>query len=202
MITFNIFRIVGGIGVGLCSIASPMYTNEIAPARWRGGLGFMYQLAIVVGSIVAALVGLAAGADGLRPQMSWRWMFASELIFVAIFGGLAASRARKPALAGRARPRGRGAADLRADRRPEFADAEMAADRAVAGRRDRARWRSCLRRGCGWRLLVGLCLALFNNYTGLERDGRLPDATLFEIGGLPRDRRHLPTTCWPRVSWA
>ena len=36
MITFNVFRIVGGVGVGLCSIASPMYTNELAPARWRG----------------------------------------------------------------------------------------------------------------------------------------------------------------------
>ena len=56
MITFNVFRIVGGIGVGLCSIASPMYTNEIAPARWRGGLGFMYQLAIVVGCVASAVV--------------------------------------------------------------------------------------------------------------------------------------------------
>ncbi len=47
--TFNVFRIVGGVGVGLCSIASPMYIAEVAPPRNRGGLGFMYQLAIVAG---------------------------------------------------------------------------------------------------------------------------------------------------------
>ena len=84
MITFNLFRIVGGLGVGLCSIASPMYTNEIAPARWRGALGFMYQLAIVVGSVIAAWAAWYL-ARNLEPTVSWRWMFVSELIFLALF---------------------------------------------------------------------------------------------------------------------
>jgi len=81
---FNIFRIVGGVGVGLCSIASPMYTNEIAPARWRGGLGFMYQLAIVAGSIAAALAAWLI-AKWFPGAESWRWMLASELLFVFVF---------------------------------------------------------------------------------------------------------------------
>ena len=53
---FNMFRIIGGVGVGLCSVASPLYIAEIAPAKLRGSLGIMYQLAIVVGSTAAPLV--------------------------------------------------------------------------------------------------------------------------------------------------
>src|SRR5579862_4027916 len=52
---FNTFRVVGGVAVGLCSIASPMYIAEVAPAKVRGRLGLMYQLAIVIGSMVAPL---------------------------------------------------------------------------------------------------------------------------------------------------
>src|SRR5206468_1211637 len=47
---FNLFRIVGGVGVGLASMASPMYINEIAPPQDRGKLGIMYQLAVCVGA--------------------------------------------------------------------------------------------------------------------------------------------------------
>lgn len=54
--TFNAFRILGGVGVGLCSIASPMYIAEVAPPRDRGALVFMYQLAIVTGCVVSILV--------------------------------------------------------------------------------------------------------------------------------------------------
>ncbi len=74
--TFNIFRIMGGVGVGLCSIGSPMYITEISPARKRGALGVMYQLAIVVGSVLAAFAAWAL-AKYLSENISWRWMFAS-----------------------------------------------------------------------------------------------------------------------------
>ena len=53
---FNFFRFVGGFGVRLCSIASSMYIAEMAPPAKRGGLGMMYQLAIVVGHAVAPLI--------------------------------------------------------------------------------------------------------------------------------------------------
>jgi MFS family permease len=56
IVTFNIFRIVGGVGVGLCSVASPLYISETAPARLRGALGVLYQLAIVLGSVSAPFV--------------------------------------------------------------------------------------------------------------------------------------------------
>ena len=50
--TFYIYRIIGGVGVGLASVASPIYIAEMAPAKFRGRLGLLYQLAIVIGSLV------------------------------------------------------------------------------------------------------------------------------------------------------
>jgi MFS transporter, SP family, arabinose:H+ symporter len=183
MITFNIFRIVGGIGVGLCSIASPMYTNEIAPARWRGGLGFMYQLAIVVGSIIAATAAWLM-AKYLPPETSWRWMLASEVLFVFIFGVLLFLVPESPRwLAERGNLRAAEAIFTRIDG-PEFAAVEMAQiETSLAA--EPGTFRELFAPGLRTALIIGLCLALFNNYTGwTAMSGYLTH--LFEIGGFPR----------------
>jgi len=72
MLQFNLFRIVGGIGVGLASVVSPMYIAEMAPARLRGRLISVNQLAIVIGLFIAIVVSYALSFSG-----SWRLMFAS-----------------------------------------------------------------------------------------------------------------------------
>ncbi len=83
MLQFNLFRIVGGIGVGLASVVSPMYIAEMAPARLRGRLVSVNQLAIVTGLFIAIVVSYALSFSG-----SWRWMLASEVIPSVIFLGL------------------------------------------------------------------------------------------------------------------
>jgi SP family arabinose:H+ symporter-like MFS transporter len=181
--TFNVFRIVGGIGVGLCSIASPMYTNEIAPPRWRGGLGFMYQLAIVVGSIFAAVVAWLL-AQWLSADVCWRWMFASELAFVAVFLVLLFLVPESPRwLAERGRQAEATAIFTRIDG-PEFARTEMdQVERSLAG--ESGTWAELFAPGLRKALLVGLLLALFNNYTGWSGMSAYL-ARLFELGGLSR----------------
>ena len=84
--TFNVFRIVGGIGVGVASIVSPMYIAEIAPARKRGRLVIVNQMAIVSGSLISAVVAyyLTPEKSGLEAGVCWRWMFASECVPVAV----------------------------------------------------------------------------------------------------------------------
>src|SRR6266545_290053 len=75
MLQFSLFRIIGGVGVGLASVVSPMYIAEMAPARLRGRLVSVNQLAIVIGLFMAIVVSYALSFSG-----SWRWMFASTAL--------------------------------------------------------------------------------------------------------------------------
>jgi sugar porter (SP) family MFS transporter len=77
---FNLFRFVGGLGVGLASIVSPMYIAEVAPARIRGRLVTLNQFTICIGLLVAIIVSYF-----LSFSESWRWMFASECLPILVF---------------------------------------------------------------------------------------------------------------------
>ena len=80
---FVVFRIVGGLGIGAASMASPLYIAEIAPARWRGRLVTLNQLALVCGMLLIYLVNYEIVRQG-TPQWNvsagWRWMFASGAV--------------------------------------------------------------------------------------------------------------------------
>ncbi|KML43010.1 D-xylose transporter XylE [Cytobacillus firmus] len=89
LLTFNLYRIIGGIGVGLASAIVPMYIGEIAPADIRGRLVSFNQFMIIFGMLVVYFVnwGIASG----RPlewinDVGWRYMFASEAIPALAFG--------------------------------------------------------------------------------------------------------------------
>lgn len=79
---FIFFRLVGGLGVGAAAMVSPMYIAEMAPAQWRGRLVACYQMAIVIGILVAYFVNYLL--DGIDDD-SWRWMFASQTIPSVLF---------------------------------------------------------------------------------------------------------------------
>jgi sugar porter (SP) family MFS transporter len=85
---FMIFRFVAGLGVGSAAVLSPLYIAEIAPARARGALVSVNQLAIVTGILLAYFVNwIFAGAG----PANWRWMFAcgavpSVLFFLLLLG--------------------------------------------------------------------------------------------------------------------
>ena len=83
LLPFNVYRIIGGIGVGVASLLSPLYIAEISPARERGRLVTFQQLAIVGGMILVYFVNWAIasqGNDDYLHRVGWRWMFASEAI--------------------------------------------------------------------------------------------------------------------------
>ncbi|NDW10810.1 D-xylose transporter XylE [Dysgonomonas sp. 520] len=89
LLTFNFYRIIGGIGVGLASAVCPMYIGEIAPANMRGRLVSFNQFAIIFGMLVVYFVnwGIANGQSiEWINSIGWRYMFASEAIPAAIFG--------------------------------------------------------------------------------------------------------------------
>ena len=84
ILEFDIFRILGGVGVGLASVASPMYISEIAPKSIRGMLVTMNQLAIVVGSLLSIVVSYFL-ASTLPAAVTWRYMFATMVLPVVVF---------------------------------------------------------------------------------------------------------------------
>lgn len=91
LLVFNLYRVIGGIGVGLASAVSPMYISEIAPADIRGRLVSFNQFAIILGMLVVYFVnwGIANGHSlEWINSIGWRYMFASEAIPAALFGGL------------------------------------------------------------------------------------------------------------------
>lgn len=83
-----IFRLVGGIGVGLASAVAPVYIAELAPAHMRGKLVSINQLAIVMGFVVVFFVnyGIQDIIDVAWNQTTgWRWMFGTECIPAGLF---------------------------------------------------------------------------------------------------------------------
>lgn len=86
--SFVIYRIVGGIGVGLASMLSPMYIAEIAPANVRGKLVSWNQFAIIFGMLVIYFVNLIIARRGNEEWLitqGWRWMFFSGVIPSGLF---------------------------------------------------------------------------------------------------------------------
>jgi SP family sugar:H+ symporter-like MFS transporter len=98
-----VFRVIGGVGVGVASVIAPTYIAEIAPARIRGKLGSLQQLAIVTGIFLALLVDyvLAAAAGGSEKDLwlgleAWRWMFLAMVVPAVLYGGLALTIPESP----------------------------------------------------------------------------------------------------------
>jgi SP family xylose:H+ symportor-like MFS transporter len=107
LVTFNLYRIFGGIGVGLASAIVPMYIAEIAPSEIRGTLISCNQFAIIFGMLVVYFVNFLilgnhtnpivdkladgtlsvnAASDPWTISTGWRLMFGSEAFVAAIFG--------------------------------------------------------------------------------------------------------------------
>src|SRR5690606_5485489 len=94
---FIVYRLVGGLGIGLASTLAPMYIAEIAPAKYRGRFVSINQLTIVV-RILAAQIPNWALADATATDSgdsevhaswnghyAWRWMFWGQMIPAALF---------------------------------------------------------------------------------------------------------------------
>lgn len=88
---FIVFRILAGVAIGVASFASPMYIAEISPARIRGRMVSVNQLAIISGMLVIYFVNYAITRPDdptWNESVGWRWMFASGSIPAGLFLGL------------------------------------------------------------------------------------------------------------------
>ena len=80
--SFMIARFIGGLGVGISTVAAPLYISEIAPAKDRGKLAGMFQFNIVFGILIAFLSNALLSGVG---DNAWRWMLGVEAFPALIY---------------------------------------------------------------------------------------------------------------------
>ncbi|MGH9309198.1 MAG: sugar porter family MFS transporter [Vicinamibacterales bacterium] len=80
--TFIIARFIGGLGVGISTVAAPLYIAEIAPPEWRGRLTGMFQFNIVFGILVTFVSNALLAYAG---EHAWRWMLGVEALPALIY---------------------------------------------------------------------------------------------------------------------
>jgi len=94
---FAFFRFIGGIGIGVSTVAAPLFISEISPAERRGRLTGMFQFNIVLGLLIAtlsnALIGHLMGAES---ETAWRWMLGIEALPALIYSLMCFSLPESP----------------------------------------------------------------------------------------------------------
>ena len=83
--SFMFFRFIGGLGVGVSTVAAPLFISEIAPAKDRGKLAGMFQFNIVFGILIAFLSNALLADIG---ENAWRWMLGVEAVPALVYSFL------------------------------------------------------------------------------------------------------------------
>jgi SP family sugar:H+ symporter-like MFS transporter len=177
IVDLSIWRIIGGVGIGIASVIAPTYIAEVAPPQYRGRLGSLQQMAIVLGIFLSQLInyGLNEAANGsttnnLWGLQAWRWM-----LIIEAFPRCSTAGSRcwcpSPALPDRQRPARQGRRGAQEGRGPEHRRRGPDRDiRAVISSEHRARFRDLLGR-TGFFLpivLIGIGLSVFQQFVGIN----------------------------------
>jgi len=166
---FVLARFIGGLGIGISTVASPLYISEIAPAKYRGRLAGMFQFNIVFGIVIAFLSNAILAKFG--GEQAWRWMLGVAAFPSLIYAILCFGLPESPRwLIGRKNDRAAGLAVLRLIE-PEKTDLELSAHadeilRASSVEQNAATgfWNLRLRTP----ILLAFLIAFFNQLSGIN----------------------------------
>ena len=165
--TFMIARFLGGLGVGISTVAAPLFIAEISPPERRGRLAGLFQFNIVLGILVAFASNALLGGLG---EGAWRWMLGIEAIPAVVFAVLSFQLPESPRwLVGMKGDEGAAAQVLRVvlSDRNESGIQEKIAEIRNAANDEVSRgnfWSSKLRRP----ITLALALAFFNQLSGIN----------------------------------
>ena len=175
---FNVYRIVGGLGIGIASNVSPVYIAEVSPAAVRGKFVSINQLTIVLGILLAQLANwqigayFTSGAETLSEtsvEWAWRWMFWAELVPAGLFFILSFLIPESPRwLAAVGRKENAGLILTRIAGK-DYARQTLAELEQLTGQREeKVHWRSLLQPNVRDVLLIGIVLAVFQQWCGIN----------------------------------
>ena len=166
--SFIIARFIGGVGIGVSTVAAPLYISEIAPPAHRGRLAGMFQFNIVFGIVVAFVSNALLAGVG---ENAWRWMLGVAAFPSLALHGAVPRHSGKPALAahakGRSRTRAEGARPHQPGSvaRPTSRPRPMKSSRHPRGRRAHdGFWSMRLRVP----ILLAFLVAFFNQLSGIN----------------------------------
>lgn len=179
---FVLFRILGGIGIGLASNLSPMYIAEITPGSVRGRFVSLNQLTIVIGILAAQLINwriarpVPAGAtvadimSSWNGQTGWRWMFYACTVPAGFFFILMWFVPESPRWL--AQKEGNRIEALRILGRiggPEYADSEFTSiEKTIGESREKTNIKLLKQPGISKLLILGIVLAVFQQWCGIN----------------------------------
>lgn len=180
---FITWRIAGGIAIGLSSNVSPLYIAEVSPASHRGRLVSLNQFAVVIGILLAQIANWKIAAptpEHLAPdallaswnvQYGWRWMFTAVAIPAAIFLVASLGIPESPRwLLARGRKEQAARVLQRIGGSKEYAAAEMDAIATAlhVEQTESTAWRGALSPGARAMFLVGIGLAILQQWSGIN----------------------------------
>ena len=175
---FNVYRIVGGLGIGIASNVSPVYIAEVSPAAVRGKFVSINQLTIVLGILLAQLANwqigdyFTSGSETLSEtsvEWAWRWMFWAELVPAGLFFILSFLIPESPRwLAAVGRKENAGLILTRIAGK-DYARQTLAELEQLTGQQEeKVHWRSLLQPNVRGVLLIGIVLAVFQQWCGIN----------------------------------
>lgn len=182
--SFMVARFIGGLGVGISTVAAPLFISEIAPAHHRGRLAGMFQFNIVFGILVA--FGSNALLSGIG-ESAWRWMLGVEAIPALVYSLMCFGLPESPRwLIGRKGDREGGAAVLRLIH-PEFSgtDIEAKVDEIAAVSHDAASTGRFWTKRLQTPILLAFLIAFFNQLSGINAILYFAPR-IFELTGLEK----------------
>jgi SP family arabinose:H+ symporter-like MFS transporter len=163
-------RFAGGVAIGAASMLSPLYIAEISPEKVRGTLVALYQLAIVVGILVVFFVNLEIqrlGDEAWNTSTGWRWMFASLAVPSLLFVVMMAMVPESPRWLMKVGRTEQAQAILARVGGAENARREVQQIQETL-QQEEGRWSELLTSGYSRALLIGILLAVFGQFSGIN----------------------------------
>ncbi|MGB6384473.1 MAG: sugar porter family MFS transporter [Terriglobales bacterium] len=180
--TFILARVIGGLGIGISTVAAPLYISEIAPPKYRGRLGGMFQFNIVFGILIAFVSNALLAGIG---ENAWRWMLGVAAFPSLIYALFCIGLPESPRwLLSRKGNRERGLKVLQRIQ-PEASKAEIEAEanEIIAASSEKASsgrfWTRNLRKP----ILLAILIAFFNQLSGINAILYFAPR-IFELAGL------------------
>ncbi|WP_291101568.1 MULTISPECIES: sugar porter family MFS transporter [unclassified Flavobacterium] len=178
---FVVFRIIGGVGIGLASALSPMYIAEVAPSHLRGRFVSLNQMTLVIGILAAQIVNLMiaekvpAGVTdefirtSWNGQMGWRWMFFACAVPSVVFFLLVFTLPESPRWLMKAGKQDKAFPTLNKIGGEEYAQNEMKNIQATLNDvSEKVNYKSLINPKYRTVLIIGVVLAVFQQWCGIN----------------------------------